>query len=269
MSIHTNPGDHHDKQGALSEASIRPAVHVDLSADDVLAHIRASQEQSGVSPSTTPRRPDLHGIVLNDTGADVSFMNPGGHASNPEIIPHGQSFMIMFKGATLEEQFSSASDLFRRYDLYHGVSEKFLTALKQGELSQWVAECYGPAPFEKQSGQLTPITWMDADGIRTEIHPVKGPGGAFGVRAPSTEEVYKLVLTSGISTATLIGTTTNPENFAGGCNYMAVNQDWQTKDVTTIPIAPEVAKGFYGEHVVDIPTYVVAADGTVALVARP
>ena len=275
MPIHTNPvahtnaGGHHDKQGTPSDARMSPSVHVDLSGDAALAHIRASQAQSGESPATTPRRPDLRGIVLNDTGAEVSFMNPGGHASKVEIIPHGQSFMIMFKGSTFEEQVSNASELFRRYNLYHGVSETFLAALKQGDLSQWVAECYGPAPFEKQSGQLTHLTWMDADGIRTEIHPVKGPGGAFGVRAPSMEEVYKLVLAPGISTATLRGTTTNSENFTGGCYYMAVNEDWQTKAVTTKPIAPEVANGFYGEHVVDIPTYEVAADGTVALVARP
>jgi len=245
---------------------VRLTANVDLLADNVLSKIR--ETQSGQPPETTPRRPDLRGIVLNGTGAAVSFMNPGGHSSEPEVIPPGQSFMIMFKGATLSEQTSNARDLFSHYGLTHGVTDSFLADLRSGAASRWIAECYGPAPFEKQSAQLTEVSWRDADGNQVDIRPEKGSGGAYGVRAPSMEEVYKIVLAPGIPSATLRGTDTNAENFTGGCYYMAVSTDWQTGAVKTKPIAPEVAKSFYGEHLVDIPVYQVTVDGAVARISR-
>jgi hypothetical protein len=256
-----------DLGGGVGSAQVREVEmsKVELSGDALLAQIRAMQEQSQESPSKTPRRPDVRGVVVNTTGEQIQFFNPGKHSDKPETIQAGEACMIMFQGATPAEQMENAVQLFAIYDLHNGVNQAFIDELGNGNASSMIAECYGPEKnYQGAADKLKDVTWTDVDGAETTIAPSKGVAGAFGVRPPAEEEVYQIKTSSAVFDAALAGTNTVAENFENGRMFLAVGSDWQTGRISTRPIVPSRAKEFYGSHVVDIPTYVVDASGALS-----
>ena len=228
-------------------------------ADSIWAQVQKILENSGRALPKTPRRPDVRLIVDNKTGAEIQFLNPGDHsAEKPEIIPGSgekTATMVMLGGDTLEDQLRNAQDLDAKYHLSsRGLTKEFAIALSAEAEAGIVLEAYGPAPFSGQAAKLEPLKWGDS-----EIDAVVDGSVAYGARPPEMETVMRSELAIFVK-----GTGTTPEqmDIEGIC--VAVASDWQTGAISTRPIAPSVAKGFYGEHYAGIPVVELDVDGNVA-----
>jgi len=248
---------------ASAPLGLRPPVSVDVSGDQVLAAIRRIRENLGEAPSAIPRCPSVRGVVRNVSGQEVTFVNPARNSAEQQSIPHDGAFMMMFKGSTLQQQANNAATVFAQHNNFDSPENlhSFLKALRDGTLGDYVAECYGPAPFEKQAKALVDVTWPEANASST-ITPKNFANAAYGARPPIQEEVYRLVVEEG-TTATLRGTDSVAEHFVNGQIYLAVSTDWKTQKTSTKPIQREHGSTFYGAHVSEIPTYRIGADGGV------
>ena len=235
-----------------------------LEADALWLQIKTALAAQQKTLPTTPRRPDVRLIVANRSGAAITFKNPGDHSGGKEeIIPADgakTAAMIMIKGATLAEQHDNARFLYDRYQLGDiGLSTDFIHDLTTGVLSSLIDEAYGPAPLDEQASKLVDVTWQDtANTPATTIQPVKGTAAAFGARAATQETVFLATFHIYVK-----GSTTTPELIEGGSIAVAVASDWQTGAETTRPIAPSVARIYYGQHFDAIPVALVHPDGMV------
>ncbi len=235
-----------------------------LDADALWAQIKQGLSARGQELPSTPRRPDVRLIVENTGSSPVTFKNPGDHSGGKdEVIPASgdkRAAMIMVKGATLAEQHENAQTLYDRYELgTRGLSEQFVRDLSSGALSHLIDEAYGPAPLAEQAAKLVDVTWQDSTASTADtITPVKGTAAAFGARAATQEKVFLAQFHIYVK-----GTGTTPEMIEGGSIAVAVASDWQTGEETTRPIAPSVARTYYGRHFDAIPVAAVHPDGMV------
>lgn len=224
-----------------------------LKADDLWAQLATALEAEAIALPQTPRRPDVRLVVQNTSGQDITFKNPGDHSGDHhEHIPADgdkSAVMIMLAGDTLKEQRQNAADLYTKYNLgRNGLSDEFMTDLKSGKLSPYIREAYGPAPFIDQAQQLKPIDWNDQNHHQTHIKPEHGDFAAYGARPATLETVFLSKYEIYIQ-----GSDTTPELVESDGMCIAVSTDWQTGRETTRPIAPSVAKEYYGEHYDRIP----------------
>lgn len=235
-----------------------------LDADALWAQIASALAAQGRELPATPRRPDVRLIVDNIGTTPVTFKNPGDHSGGKEeTIPADgakRAAMIMVKGATLTEQQNNARILFDTYNLgEEGLSPAFVRDLSSGALAHLIDEAYGPAPLAEQAGKLVDVSWQDSAEAQTQsITPTKGNAAAFGARAATQEKVFLAQFHIYIK-----GTGTTPELIEGGSIAVAVASDWQTGATTTRPIAPSVARNYYGSHFDSIPVAIVHPDGLV------
>lgn len=234
-----------------------------LDADAIWAQVNAALSANGLKLPPTARRPDVRMIISNVSGAPVQFLNPGDHSgSKQEVIPatgDKTAAMVMVKGATLDEQYKNAEALYKKYDLgTQGLSTEFVADLMQGKLADFIAEAYGPAPFQSQAEKLVNVTWAAADGTSSEIIPEHGFAAAYGARAATTETVFLAKFHIYVK-----GSTTTAELVESDGMNIAVSSDWQTKVETTRPIVPSVAKTYYGAHFGAIPAVIVHPDGMI------
>lgn len=222
--------------------------------DQLWAQVRDALAKEGRELPGTPRRPDVRLIVNNISGQDISFANPGDHSGGKrELIPASgdkTAAMVMVQGATLAEQYGNAAKLYAEYNLANeGLSERFVADLESGKLNTLVAEAYGPAPLADQAEALKQFDWRENGSAASDTFaPVKGDAAAYGARPPKDEKVFIAQFYIFVK-----GTTTVPELIEGGSIAVAVASDWQTGAETTRPIAPSVARGYYGEHFANIP----------------
>lgn len=235
-----------------------------VQADHVWQQVKALLDGAQLALPTTPRRPDVRLIVENISGAAVEFFNPGDHSkSKPEVIPAAgdtRAVMVMVAGNTLLEQLDSAANLYGTYGLAtQGLAPAFVTDLKRGALARFVSEAYGPASFTEQAGKLAEVTWPQANGAsELLVRPVIGAKAAFGVR-PAAREMA--VLTD--FPIFVKGTTTTPEKVESEGMVIVASENWQDRSISTRPIVPSVARGFYGAHYDRMPIATVDPDGTV------
>jgi hypothetical protein len=226
-----------------------------LRADDIWAQVESILKDNTETLPKTPRRPDLRLILNNASGAIQMFRNPAGHSSQAETIPASgdkTAAMVMLAGDTIEQQQQSAAALCEKYGLLEvGLTSAFTKALAAGE--PLVKEAYGPAPFNGQADKLVDVRWGDLN-----IEPVKTEFCAYGVRAPESELAVRTEIVLLVQ-----GTSTNPEYIENEGMVIAVSEDWKTKEISTRPIVPSVAKGFYGEHYGNIPVVKINAEGLV------
>lgn len=231
--------------------------------DVIWAQVKSLLDTHGVSLPSTPRRPDVRLIVSNISGTDVRFQNPGDHsASKEEVIPSTgdkTAVMIMVKGASLTAQAATAKELFKKYNLAEdGLTQRFVDDLKAGKLADYIDEAYGPAPFEEQVSKLVDVTWRAQDGTSATVPPTHGTYAAYGARAATNENVFLAQFQIYIK-----GTGTTPELAEGYGMNIAVASDWKTGKESTRPIAPSVAKTYYGEYTDNIPVVTLHPDGWV------
>lgn len=179
----------------------------------------------------------------------------------------GTAAMIMLKGETLAERQANAQLIEDTYSITeNGLSKDFLEDLKNGALSEYAAEAYGPAPLEKQANKLDDVSWQNHDGSSIDVTPVKGEHGAFGARPPADETVFAVRIPADENaTVDVKGTDTSAEHMLDtGDGYKTIyvgvdpvrdpDNDWQpTGEVTTKPISPDVAQDFYGQYLANIP----------------
>lgn len=222
-------------------------------ADGIWASVREVFEVVSVDIPRTPRRPDVRVIVNNMTGVDQVFPNPAGHAGDKaEYIPSSGSktaAMIMPCGESLREQYDNARQLVNSYNLLeNGLIAELAQIIAQKSESGLIREAYGPAPFEEQVSKLAPTPWREEDGQNNVWVPEVGEAGAFGVRPPAEELVFRVVPNTYVA-----GTTTNAELVHSEGICIVVAQDWQTHKESTRPIVSHVARGFYGAHFSDMP----------------
>ena len=234
-----------------------------LDADKIWNQIKIMLSAQSLQLPQTPRRPDVRLIINNISGHDIQFQNPGDHSgSKPELIPSTgdkTAAMLMVKGATLDEQYKNAETLYTKYDLgTGGLSEAFVTDLKQGKLAELVDEAYGPAHFQSQAEKLTDLTWTALEGISSNIPAKKGASAAYGARAATQETVFLAQFPIYVK-----GTGTTSELVESAGMAIAVSSDWETGKETTRPIVPSVAKIYYGENFEKIPVAIVHPDGLV------
>lgn len=235
-----------------------------LDADALWAQIETALAAQGRALPATPRRPDVRLIVENIGNTPITFKNPGDHSGGKEeVIPADgtkRAAMIMVKGATLAEQHANARALYERYQLgEEGLSPAFVRDLGNGTLAHLIDEAYGPAPLGDQADKLVAVTWQDnAAAPAQTITPTKGKAAAFGARAATLEKVFLAQFHIYVK-----GTGTTPELIEGGSIAVAIASDWQTGATTTRPIAPSVARSYYGSHFDSMPVAIVHPDGMV------
>lgn len=237
-----------------------------IKADDLWAQVQDILKSQGQDLPQTPRRPDVRLILDNTTGDEIRFQNPGNHAAGkPEVIPASgdkTAVMVMIKGATLAEQYANGQALMAQFDLGHkGFSAEFVAALQDGSIAHLVDEAYGPAPFAGQADKLVDVDWQSDDGSTATIRPLRGTAAALGARAPASESVFHAQFHIYVQ-----GTGTTPELVESHGMCVAVSSDWQTGAVSTRPIVPSVAHGYYGAHFEHIPAVTVTPDGLVRAV---
>lgn len=228
-----------------------------LSADRIWAQVKQALKAQEKQLPLIPRRPDVRVVLDNATGGMLHFLNPGNYTKGvPEDIKSDEAVMVMPWGDTLEEQFENAAALVREYDLIEtGLTKEFLSVLGDYNTSLYMKEAYGPAPFEGQSKKLEPVQWGDAE---TPIIPVKSDVCAYGARAPEPVAVFLNQMLVFVK-----GTNTSAEMIEGEGMCVEISVDWQTKEETTKPIVPSVAKGFYGNHYDSMATVSVDPRGNV------
>lgn len=235
-----------------------------LDADALWAQIKQGLAARGQELPATPRRPDVRLIVENTGTTAVTFKNPGDHSGGKEeVIPADgdkRAAMIMIKGATLAEQHANAQMLYDHYQLgTRGLSQEFVRDLSSGALAHVIDEAYGPAPLADQAAKLVDVTWQDSAASTADtISPVKGTAAAFGARAATQEHVFIAQFHIYVK-----GTSTTPEMIEGGSIAVAVASDWQTGTETTRPIAPSVARTYYGQYFDSIPVAAMHPDGMI------
>ena len=232
-------------------------------ADDIWAQVKAALEKAKVELPKTPRRPDVRLIVNNVSREIVTFQNPGDHSnSKPETIPgegDKTAVMVMLAGDTLADQQIIAHQLTQRFGLDKvGLSPEFVEFLQTDEASEFVAEAYGPAPFEGQADKLVNVDWVNVNGDVIQIQPEKHAACAFGARAPAEEDAFLAILHIYVE-----GTSTTAELMENDGMVVAVARHWETGEETTRPIVPSVAQDFYGRAFYDIPKIVLSAEGNV------
>ncbi len=232
-----------------------------LSGDALWRQVKKLLEANGASLPATPRRPDLRLICENLTGQTLTFKNPGDHSSKEESIPaNGDStaVMMMIKGDTLADQYRNAQTLVDRYDLgKNGFSLELLADLKNGHLSDLLAEAYGPAPFAAQSDKLKPLVWKMSDGSQQDIKPQQYQAASFGVRPATEEKVFIVDIPLAVH-----GTGTVGERLESDGIVIAVSTDAEGNDRTR-PIAASVARSYYGAYFDTIPVATASPFGKV------
>ncbi len=251
----------------LSQNGVTWAERV-VKADHVWQQIEAMLKAGGHELPAIPRRPDVRLIIENTSGNEIQFYNPGDHSmSKPEIIPANgdkKAVMVMVAGDTLLQQVDNAATLFNTYNLASsGLSPAFLNDLQIGKLThdprRLISEAYGPAPFVEQVSKLVTVSWPQDNGAsELVVNPQVGASAAFGVRAATKEQAFLADFPIFVK-----GTTTTPERVESDGMVVALEHDWQTKIVKTRPIAPSIAKGFYGTYYNNLPIVTVDPDGTV------
>ena len=261
------------------EASLRPLA---LNGDQVLSDIR-SQVIADATIPTTMRRPDVRMVIRNNTTEPVQFRNPGGHGTTAETIPpagtlngSGQprdAAQVMFRGGTVDEQLANARAVDERYGLSErGFTTEFLADLEAGRVPE-IREIYGPSGFEEQSGALLrdPATY---DG-QSVPEASRGDNASYGARGkvidgvlqPTAETIVRIRVPVDVA-ATLAGTDSVAERSyvaADGNRYivMGVSSDWQTGATNTRPIAPAIAREFYGAALDVAPVVDIDAEGRI------
>lgn len=233
-------------------------------ADKIWSQVEAALNDAGLELPKTPRRPDVRIILNNTTGETIKFLNPGDHSGEKEETIPGvdeekgaTAVMIMPAGETLEDQYANAQTLVEQYDLAeNGLTAEFARNIGQAVNDGLIVEAYGPAPFEGQASRLEPLHWGNSD-----IEPVIAENAAYGARAPEQETVMRSELAIFIK-----GTGTTPEKMEMDGMCIAVSKHWQTQEISTRPIAPSVAKDFYGEHYDGMPVVELDAEGNVAAI---
>jgi len=234
-----------------------------LDADKIWDQVKSLLDTDNATLPKTPRKPDLRLIIENTSGGQIQFKNPAGHSGDaPQDIPANgdkKAIMVMLAGATLEEQVKNAQYLYETYDLAeNGLNRAFLDDLESTKLKPYLDEAYGPAPYQDQVDRLEPLNWKNQDGSHVEITPVKGQNASFGTRIPETETVFLAKFHISVK-----GTGTAPELIENDGINIAVSTHYKTGKVSTRPIVPSVAKGYYGEHTANIPVAIVDPFGTV------
>ncbi|MCB9989965.1 MAG: hypothetical protein H6867_01130 [Rhodospirillales bacterium] len=240
-------------------------------ADDLYWRVKLILQTVGAELPKTPRRPDVRLILDNISPHHRIFRNPAKHAGDKaeKIAPKGQdngkgtAVMVMLQGKTLTEQFENAAKLVKRYNLdKEGLSEKFVQALESGEALDLVSEAYGPSDIQAQSDKLVELEWTHDNGQKEVIKPVKGAVCSYGARTAEKQLAFRTVFEQRVQ-----GTRTIAELAQGEGMVVAVSQDWETKEESTRPIVPSVARDFYGEHYNAIPVVnVIAGTETITLV---
>lgn len=228
-------------------------------ADHIWTQLEQALKNAGAELPKTPRRPDVRMILNNTSGETVQFLNPGDHSGEKqEFIPatgDKTSVMIMLAGETLEEQYANARLLDETYSLStKGLTPEFASVIAAEAQAGRILEAYGPAPFEGQASKLVDLNWG-----QTAITPVTAGNVAYGARAPEQERVLRTEIAIFIK-----GSSTTPEKMEMDGMCIAIASDWQTGATSTRPIAPSVAKGFYGEHYSKIPVVELDTEGNIA-----
>jgi hypothetical protein len=230
-------------------------------ADAIWAQLKEILSAAGHVIAPIPRRPDIRLVINNVSSNDFSFQNPGDHSnSKPEVIPSTGSntaAMIMLKGESLVEQYNNAAALVERFRLNSdGLTSEFVDFIGTDDASTYIKEAYGPASFTQQSTKLTDINWMKSDGSTESIKPVFHDHYSFGARAPTQEIAFTTTMCVYVQ-----GTNSTPEvmDIAGMVIAVSAQDDTQT----TRPIAPAVAKDFYGQSYETMPIVTVNTDGQI------
>lgn len=231
-----------------------------VKADNIWSQIQEALKVHGLELPKTPRCPDMRLILKNISGQTMIFKNPGDHSSKAETIPSSgekTAAMIMLLGNSIGEQRWAARELCKKYNLLNeGLSPELIQAIADRN-EPLVKEAYGPAPFEEQASRLVNFTWRAMD--RSDlIEPEGNDVCAYGARAPEKEQAVRTEFAIMVQ-----GTGTNPEFIENEGIVIAISEDWQTKEVSSRPIVPSVAKEFYGKHYESMPIAKVNPEGLV------
>ncbi len=217
----------------------------------------------------TPRRPDVRLIAQNVSGIDFEVRNPGDHSNGkPSDVKSGtdnSAMMAMLKGNTLEDQLKNAQLLDHMFSIREkGLSPEFVEAINNGDVDNILDEAYGPAPFEGQAKRLIDLQWTSGDGVESTIQAQVNKFCAIGAREAEMETVVLVKFPLYVK-----GTNTVEELVESDGMCIAVQEDWQTKEISTRPIVPSVAKVFYGKYFFDIPIVEVSIEGDILNISVP
>lgn len=233
--------------------------------DTIADQVKYVFDKNGYELEAVERKPEVRMVVDNLSGEEKRFLNPGDHSGGEkETIPgtdtgNGKAVQVKFHGDTLEDQIANAQAVFDQFNLgENGLSDEFIAALENGELSDKVKEAYGPSRFGEQSAALKEeLSWVDVEGNATELVKTQGQAAAFGPRQ-NKERVFLCQYPIYVQ-----GTTSIAELVESSGMYVAVNQHWQTGEDETKPIVPSVGVHYYGKNADQIPVVTLSTDGIV------
>lgn len=230
-------------------------------ADVIWVQLKEILSAAGHDIAPIPRRPDIRLVINNVSSNSFSFQNPGDHSnSKPEVIPptgSNTAAMIMLKGESLVEQYNNAATLVERFHLdTDGLTPEFVAFINTDEAVPYIKEAYGPAPFKQQSAKLKVVDWVSYDGCAQSIEPIFHDRCSFGARTPTQEIAFTTTMCVYVQ-----GTNSTPEmmDIAGMVIAVSAQDDTQT----TRPIAPTVAKDFYGQNYESMPVVTISTDGQI------
>lgn len=240
-----------------------------INGDEIWRQVKQALEDTGAKLPALSRRPDVRLIVDNESDAAFTFNNPGDHSGGKvENIPNEgdkTAVMIMPAGDTLQEQFRNAKTLDAIFKTSErGITPQLVEFIDSGNAETLIEEAYGPAPFDKQSERLTDLRWPEFGGRILSLNPTFGESASYGARPPTAEIAFLVDVPIHLK-----GTETTPELLESEGVVVAVAQDWETKQESTRPIVPSVARSYYGDSYDNIPSIAATADGIVTSIHLP
>lgn len=136
-------------------------------------------------------------------GLEYEFPNPAyGDNQRSNVAFDGKSaIMMMLAGDTPKRQLFNAQLVVDRLEAagLEYITPEFIEREivdPDGAARAYVAQAYGPAPYEGQASLIKPFDLHLAGGVTERIEPQEGAGYKFGLRAPAKETAL-LVLYAG------------------------------------------------------------------------
>jgi hypothetical protein len=219
----------------------------------------------------------------SDDKALFSFRNPAYEENKTSDVSFdGQNaVMVMLKGDTLQDQVNAAQMITQALEndprFENGLTPDLINEiLLDGFVGKrFVAQAYGPAPFEKEKGRLETIQAPMKDGSFAEIVPSHHAFASFGMRLASKVEAYRVEFPIELDKINLVGTeyveqflrtmsgavpsfikgtdtaAERADSIVEGWMVIEVSNNWETGALEVKPIKPDAAKSFYTAAALD------------------
>lgn len=236
-------------------------------ADYVFAQVERALKAAQINLEETPRCPDVRVFARHASAGEpgakpIYFMNPenhakGGHEELPANGPKTAMIIVPAPQGNLSDQFELARYIVEKFGLENGITQEAAARIGTPETKGLIDKAYAPCNFEAEAKNLTELTWDTGRGFET-ISPAMAEKIAFGCRPPRGELAMRIEFALFVQ-----GTTTIAEQIENEGMVIAISKHWETGELSSKPIVPSVAKGYYGQGYHSLPLVTADPDGNV------